>query len=205
MKRSAMRRTGRIKPVNRKRRAKKYARNFGDEAEAVRAMRCVADLAWTYCHGPVQAAHVVARGMGGSKGGRFDLVPLCARHHDAAGEAETSDRARFEAVTGRSLRAEADRIATPGIAALARRWSTPIGGHVDLDDYETTALAGWVRRRMQLQREGCREAGVLWTMEGAVDSVAVALGLYAEESPAGDVVGAMSFAVAICELAGWPS
>lgn len=35
----------------------------------------------TRCHGRIEAAHVVARGMGGAHGDRRDLVPLCSTHH----------------------------------------------------------------------------------------------------------------------------
>jgi hypothetical protein len=78
-----------VKPRNAKRKAEQFARNFGDEAEAVRALPCLCRGIGPVarCVGPVQAAHVTARGMGAVKGGRFDLVPLCAHHHGEAGEA----------------------------------------------------------------------------------------------------------------------
>ncbi len=34
--------------------------------------------------------------MGGAKGDRRELVPMCAVHHLEAGEARTSERAAFE-------------------------------------------------------------------------------------------------------------
>ena len=119
----------RINPVNRKRKAATFARNFGDRGEAVRAMRCLvavamlgsidrnASNAWvyssSYCRPPfeTQAAHATARGMGGAKGDRRDLVPLCAKHHAEAGEARTSARADFERRYSLDLQAEAARIA----------------------------------------------------------------------------------------------
>lgn len=227
-----------IKPSNRKRRAKMHVRNFGVEAETVRGMPCLcwrSKDAFTWgdeshlCVGPVAAAHVTARGMGASKGGRFDLVPLCSSHHGEASEAGTSQREAFEERYGIDLRAEADRIATPGIAGLAQRWvevqdranevlygQSLICEAVDsmdavaLDTYERDALLGWVRRRMKRERGGCREGGVLWTWESAADSVAKALGLYDDDSPVGGVADGgrrcyLRDAVAICELAGWPS
>lgn len=68
----------RMRPVNRKRRVELYARNFGDRAEIVRAMPCIAAGRGSECWGPVEAAHVRSRGAGGN---RRDLVPLCSAHH----------------------------------------------------------------------------------------------------------------------------
>lgn len=108
MKRSApMRRTA-LRRANPERRAKTFARNFGDRAALVRAMGCLV----RGCHLPAQAAHAIARGMGGAKGTARHLVPLCHGHHTEAGEHRTSARARFEERHGLDLIAEADRIAT---------------------------------------------------------------------------------------------
>jgi hypothetical protein len=128
---------------NAKRSRETFARNFGERGEAVRAMPCLCakhSAAWYFndlerhhaagvpdafehddpdrprCEGDVQAAHVLARGMGGAKGDRRQLVPLCARHHDEAGEGSAKDeqpskRAAFEALYGIVLKAEAQRIA----------------------------------------------------------------------------------------------
>ena len=142
--RSRLRAGGRVKPVNRERKAAAYARNFGAEADAVRAMPCVVDAAKTdqrlnvagawredgWCMGPVQAAHVLeARKMGACGGDRFGLAPLCATHHPEAGERGTSQRAAFEARYGLDLDGEADRIALEherplGIRGLADRWAS---------------------------------------------------------------------------------
>ena len=92
---------------NRKRAAKLYARNFGERADAIRAMQCLVHG----CPRPSQAAHTRARGMGGAKGDRRELVPLCAEHHREAGERRTSARADFERVHGLDLEAEALRLA----------------------------------------------------------------------------------------------
>ena len=123
-------RSTRLAPVNRERKAKTFARNFGERAEAVRAMPCLvavkrfADLRPVFagtrhhvpmadilCNGDVQAAHARARGMGGAKGNRRELTPLCAGHHAEAGEFRTSARAKFEREHGISLTDEAARIA----------------------------------------------------------------------------------------------
>jgi hypothetical protein len=118
---------------NRARARALHARNFGERAEAVRAMDCLTgcrclvhshvscdDGTWdehhARCEGPTQAAHVIARGMGGAKGDRRQLVPLCARHHEEAGEGSWKDqqpskRAAFEKRYGLDLKAEAERIA----------------------------------------------------------------------------------------------
>jgi len=107
----------RVNPTNPERRRDAYERNFGERADAVRAMRClvhrpgVVRLARNACQGDIVAAHVRARGMGGAHGSRFDICPLCARHHDEAGEIRTSKRAAFEAKYGVDLQAEAERIA----------------------------------------------------------------------------------------------
>lgn len=123
MKRSApMRRTA-LRRANPERKAKTYERNFGDRGALVRAMPCLV----RGCHLPTQAAHAVARGMGGAKGDKRMLVPLCANHHAESGEHRTSARQRFEERTGLDLIAEAERIA----AELDAREAQPI---TDADD-----------------------------------------------------------------------
>ena len=104
----------RVKASNPERRKKAYARNFGDRADAVRKMACLVggrgeDPA--PCQGDVVAAHVIARGMGGAKGDRRSLVPLCWAHHNEAGERGTTQRASFEARYEVDLLVESDRIA----------------------------------------------------------------------------------------------
>ena len=108
MKRTPMKRS------NPARRAKMYARNFGPRAIAVRGMPCLvarARKARDLCRGEVQAAHVVARGMGGCGGDARSLVPLCARHHEQSGARGTMQRVDFETEHGIVLQVEADRIA----------------------------------------------------------------------------------------------
>jgi hypothetical protein len=132
----AIARLTRLAPVNRKRKAAAFERNFGKRAEHVRASGCIIGQALAReldevedfasrlvvavgheqtgraCDfGPAQAAHARARGMGGCKGDRRDLVPLCARHHAQAGELGTSQRADFERLHSISITAEAARIA----------------------------------------------------------------------------------------------
>lgn len=97
-----------IAKVNRKRKRKAYARNYGERGALVRAMPCV--LLGRGCSGRVVAAHVRARGMGGAKGDRRCLAPLCDGHHreldDRLGSPE-----RFAERYGVDLLAEAERIA----------------------------------------------------------------------------------------------
>jgi hypothetical protein len=132
----ALARSTRLAPVNRKRRAKVFERNFGQRAAEVRSLGCIVgaklgrelDDQPTFGHklavavyhqesgqacdfGGAQAAHARARGMGGCKGDRRDLVPLCHRHHLEAGEFRTTQRTEFEKRYGIDLVAEADRIA----------------------------------------------------------------------------------------------
>ncbi len=108
LKRTPIRRNARMKATNPDRRAKTYARNYGTRGAAVRALGC---LAGPHCCGDIQAAHSIARGMGGAKGDRRDLVPLCWSHHNEAGERGTTQRTEFEAFYGLDLQAEAARIA----------------------------------------------------------------------------------------------
>lgn len=67
-----------IRQVNPERKKRLDARNFGGPdgkyGEHIRSLPCCAcgSIGFT------QAAHVVARGMGGGKGSWKDLVPLCA-------------------------------------------------------------------------------------------------------------------------------
>lgn len=103
-----------IKPRNEKRRKKMYARNYGDRADAIREMPCLVyeELnGASNCAGRVQAAHTQARGMGGVKGDRRKQVPLCAHHHEEAGEARTSKRRAFEERYDISLDEHAERVA----------------------------------------------------------------------------------------------
>ena len=68
-----LRRQTRLSPINRKRRVKKYERNFGAKADWIVTLPCFA------CgrQGRSKPAHINARGMGGAKGSKKDLVPLC--------------------------------------------------------------------------------------------------------------------------------
>jgi hypothetical protein len=67
-----MRRTP-IKPINRERRAARFARSFGPKAAWIADRPClVCGLR------PTEAAHVKSRGAGGTSA---DLVPLCREHH----------------------------------------------------------------------------------------------------------------------------
>lgn len=74
----------RLKQVNPKRRARAFERNYGQRGDPIRAMQCAVrshSSSATRCSGRIEAAHVVARGMGGCNGDRRDLVPLCSGHH----------------------------------------------------------------------------------------------------------------------------
>mgnify|MGYP001453131785 CR=1 FL=1 len=93
-----------------KRRQQLRAEDFGERAEAVRGMRCLARREWweapqKLCAGDIEAAHAKSRGAGGN---RRHLVPLCQRHHR-----EQHDRGvlTFQTTYRLDLRAEADRIA----------------------------------------------------------------------------------------------
>lgn len=109
-----------LKRSNPERRARQHARNFGERVDAIHRMPC---LVWqqrighlgllgtTTCRGDTVAAHVIPRGMGGARGDLRNLINLCARHHDEAGEHRTSKRRAFEDLYGVNLMVEADRLA----------------------------------------------------------------------------------------------
>ena len=103
-----LRRRTPLRRTNPKRRAARYERNFGHRGAAVREMECLL-RSTNECCGRVQAAHVVARGMGGVKGDRFSLVPFCEHHHDVSGRLAPSDFARRYNI---DLKQEAARVAS---------------------------------------------------------------------------------------------
>jgi hypothetical protein len=196
------------------RKRQRMARNFGAEAPAIRERPCIVNLSRrrvvdSLCRGAVQAAHVVARGMGGAHGGRFDLVPMCALHH---GQQSTKGIKSFADLYHLDLRAIADQYALEhepplGIRGLAQRWvvvheqgsleeKPPITG------YELAALMGWTRRRMEAYTVECLDDGWTWNASKKSDREAMA-GWIAVDLEIGDEE---SFAAAleICE-AGWPS
>lgn len=148
-------RRARLKPVNVKRRSAAYRRNYGgpdgEHADRVRAMPCAVrgrlTRAEDACEGRVVAAHEDARGMGGCGGGWADLVHLCVKHHEEAGERRTSARVAFEARYGINLSDLADENARPVMAILVREWER-------LDGYDKEALYGWVRRQLARELEG---------------------------------------------------
>lgn len=111
-------RSKRINPRNPKRAQESYERNYGSRADWVRQQPClVAGLCGHRCVGKVQAAHVVARKMGGCGGDRRKQVPLCSAAHREAGEYpqlgrwEGTQRALFEEKYGVSLTEKAREIA----------------------------------------------------------------------------------------------
>ena len=104
---TSLRAKTKLRPVNRKRRAQKFERNFGAKATWIRSLPCLR------CQLPgdhgVQAAHVRARGMGGCGGDSTDLVPLC----DVRGchrEQEALSVSVYLHRTGIDLEAEAKRL-----------------------------------------------------------------------------------------------
>lgn len=69
-----------MRKANPRRRRESFERNYGERGDYIRAMPCLLAQFGT-CMGPIQAAHVKARGMGGRGGDRHSLVPLCGVHH----------------------------------------------------------------------------------------------------------------------------
>lgn len=98
----------RINPYNKERRKKKFKRNFGSEerVKLIKKMTCVVpSCSKRNCHN----AHVKARGMGGAKGDKNDIVPLCPKHHR---EQEKLGNKDFEKEYDINLLDEAARITT---------------------------------------------------------------------------------------------
>lgn len=112
--RAWQRRSKPLNPINRKQRAKKFKRNFGDRGEAVRSMICMVfgrgynQPKSIACSGVIHAAHMTARGAGGCNGDRRDIGPLCAAHHTQQGSAGART---FDRLYSIDTRAEAGRIA----------------------------------------------------------------------------------------------
>lgn len=59
----------------------KYARNFGEWADEIRAMPCWSCGRRATAKRPNEAAHTVNRGMGGCGGDKRTLLPLCTECH----------------------------------------------------------------------------------------------------------------------------
>lgn len=219
-----------VRRANPRRRKASYARNFGEEADRVRALPCLVCKAL-----PSDPAHVTSRGAGG---GRFDLVPLCRVHHD---QQHLVGAHSFAGCYRLDLRAEADRVAllheAPlGVRGLAQRWAaatvapprfdpevladiraalvllagpTPVeslplsswppqeAAREQLDTYEREALLGWVRRRMERERD--ERYGRAFDDIDAAFSEALAHAVMA------DLGLALDQARALCEETGWPS
>lgn len=117
-KRKPMTRKKRLRPANQERRAKLHARNYPDRPAVephclVTRLRLAYEARhgmspdWPPCCAKIDQAHVRARGMGGCKGDKHDVVYLCRTHHI---EQEHS-RGAFEARYGCDLAAEAARVA----------------------------------------------------------------------------------------------
>jgi hypothetical protein len=194
-----------VKPRNPKRKAEQFARNFGDEADAVRAMLCLCRGRGPLvrCAGPVAAAHVKSRG---ASGGRFDLVPMCKAHHD---EQHTVGVETFAASYGLDLRAAADRVAlehvgATGLRSVAVRWAVwHAAAHrhlTALDAYELSALLGWVRRRMHVWA-GRFPRSSTDHREAIAHAVMLDLGEPFTSDPSGE----HGLAWSLCDAAGWPS
>jgi hypothetical protein len=206
-----------------------FARNFGDEADLVRALPCVVDTAaaecgiepgellsrgWSPCSGNILAAHVRPRGMGSRNGGRFDLAPMCAAHHDGAGERSGSKREAFSRLYIIDLRAVADGIALGhepplGIRGLAAKFADRHAAQLPhLVGYDLAALFAWVRRAVRANIDDQRADESPWERahpdsdddrhEAAVH-VAHELGLVDSRQFPSEVANTL------CELAGWPS
>lgn len=105
MKRTPIKRHGRVKPVNRKRRASEFVRPYGSKSRVgwVASLPCVVGL---LCDGPTENAHTRTGGAG-RKGDADSIVPLCRSHHVTL---HRVGRASFERRYRLDLAAEAARV-----------------------------------------------------------------------------------------------
>ncbi len=74
---------GRVRRVNKERKAREFARAYGGEARLawIHAHPCLAtDHEWDFCDGKMEAAHTESGGTG-RKADASTLVPLCKHHH----------------------------------------------------------------------------------------------------------------------------
>lgn len=80
-----IKRKTRVRPINRKRKAKTFARAYGGSARAefVKGMACIVGRIQEYpkCWGDMVNAHIKGDGAGRKADARF-CVPLCVYHHD---------------------------------------------------------------------------------------------------------------------------
>jgi hypothetical protein len=83
--RTELRRHTPLRPFNRERKARRYARDFGDHAQRIRQLPC--DL----CGAPPPSDphHAKSRGAGGTK---RHLIPLCRKHHRRIHDGHGPDR-----------------------------------------------------------------------------------------------------------------
>lgn len=107
-----------LKATNPKRRKAKWEKNFGLRRAWIVSLGClIACHPLHRCEGPLDAAHVIATGMGGSKSDRRKVVCLCRSAHREAGEHpgigrwEGTQRAIFQAKYDKDLMAEAEDLA----------------------------------------------------------------------------------------------
>lgn len=193
-----------MRAVNGQRKKIRLARNFGEEAAAVRAMKCciegrglhvcrydaaLFEDAW------IKQSHPAHNPSTGAGGGRFDLAPMCADAHD---EQHRRGVKGFEKTYSIDLRKLADEIAVShlrplGIRGVADRFEeiTLHDPRHAMSDYELGALTGWVRRRIQRMATADRE--------DIAHTVMLELGL--DDDPAGPHGRAWT----LCEAAGWGS
>lgn len=99
-------RGGPLPAVNPERRRRLHERNFGDKATWIRSLPCTCGRAACRAYRS-DAAHVVARGMGGCGGDKRHLVPLSRPCHL---EQERVGVEAFGRAIGVDLAAEAERL-----------------------------------------------------------------------------------------------
>jgi hypothetical protein len=116
MKRTPLRRRARLAPVNRARRAKRFAATFGgpERVAWINSLPCLCEGRHPNCSGPTVTAHVRSRGAGGTW---RDVVPLSSGCHAAQHAAGWGRWHELAGLDLGSARDRADELATRGPGA----------------------------------------------------------------------------------------
>lgn len=113
-----------IKRANRKRKAAKWERNFGDKRHWIVTLNCEVTGVVEEDGHKIDAAHMKARGMGGCGGDKTTLVPL---EHGVHTDFDEMSVAKFKTKYGRTKQSVKD--AAP---KYEERWQRVQAGAPDL-------------------------------------------------------------------------
>jgi hypothetical protein len=140
LKRSPLKRKTPLRPRNPQRRAKMYARNYGEHADFLRGLCCSVPDCRLF---PLQVAHTVTRKRGSVGGTWRDTCPLCLKHHPR----QEGRTAEFSREIGVDLIALADALvcADPGapLEEIVAAWGR-------LDQRAPGARSGALQRTFEM-------------------------------------------------------